>query len=223
MTSEIQEYRGAKVVVRFDGAKCIHSRNCVLGHPRVFVPNAPGAWIQPDAAAAETVVALAEACPSGAITYQRLDGGPAESPPPVNTARIRENGPIAMHAGMRFADGAEALRATLCRCGASKSKPWCDGSHAAAGFVASGEPPTKDTPALAARDGLLQVTPMKDGPLHVKGPLEIVSGTGRTVQRVTECWLCRCGASANKPFCDGTHRRSGFLADGLEPPRKPGA
>ena len=38
--------RGRKVVIHFDGARCIHSRNCVLGHPDVFVPNVEGEWIR---------------------------------------------------------------------------------------------------------------------------------------------------------------------------------
>ncbi|MEQ1506683.1 MAG: CDGSH iron-sulfur domain-containing protein [Myxococcota bacterium] len=42
------------------------------------------------------------------------------------------------------------------------------------------------------------------------GNLELVSGTGRTVGKCTKAALCRCGGSANKPFCDGTHRTIGF-------------
>lgn len=143
-----------------------------------------------------------------------------EAPPAVNVVRVRENGPLAFHAPMNLYGGGSALRATLCRCGASKRKPYCDTSHVAAGFTASGEVPGKDSPALAVRDGPLAVIPVENGPLHVKGNLEVVTGTGRTVQRVTECWLCRCGGSGNKPFCDGTHRKIGFTADGLAPRRK---
>ncbi|TGS50269.1 iron-binding protein, partial [Mesorhizobium sp. M3A.F.Ca.ET.201.01.1.1] len=87
-----------KIAVSFSGKRCIHSRNCVLGNPHVFVPNAPGEWIHPEAASVEQVVALAENCPSGAITYVRKDGGPQENPPVVNTVRLRENGPLAVHA-----------------------------------------------------------------------------------------------------------------------------
>jgi CDGSH-type Zn-finger protein/uncharacterized Fe-S cluster protein YjdI len=214
MTDPVEVVRGERITIRFEAAKCVHSRNCVLGHPAVFVPNAQGAWIHPDAASAETVVALAHNCPSGAITYERHDGGDAESPPPVNTVRVRENGPLAFHAALRIAGEPAALRATLCRCGASKNKPYCDGSHTAAAFTATGEPPTKDTPALAVRNGPVAVTPMANGSLHVVGNIEVVSGTGRTLQKLTECWLCRCGASANKPFCDGSHRKAGFTAAG---------
>jgi CDGSH-type Zn-finger protein/uncharacterized Fe-S cluster protein YjdI len=208
--AKIEEVRGKKVVVRFDAARCVHSRNCVLDRPDVFVPNASGAWIHPDRAEPGQIAALAANCPSGAITYERLDGGPQEAPPKVNTLRIRENGPLALHAPVRIEGAAAGLRLTLCRCGASKNKPYCDGSHAAAGFTASGEPAARDSAALAARDGPLEVTPISNGPLKLAGSLEIVSGTGRTLDRCTEAFLCRCGASADKPYCDGSHKKIGF-------------
>jgi CDGSH-type Zn-finger protein len=105
------------------------------------------------------------------------------------------------------------FRATLCRCGASKNKPFCDGSHAAVPFVASGEPATQPSEALEHRAGKLTVAPTHDGPLAVTGNLEICSGTGRTVTRVTSARLCRCGGSSKKPFCDGTHARIGFRSE----------
>jgi len=40
--------------------------------------------------------------------------------------------------------------------------------------------------------------------------MEIISGTGRVVARMESARLCRCGGSANKPFCDGTHAKIGF-------------
>ena len=210
MSEQVQEYRGEKIVVRFDAEKCIHSRNCVLGRPEVFQANMPGAWIKPDNVSAEEVVAAALACPSGAITYERIDGGVQEAAPPVNVVRIRENGPLAIHAQMRIGDTASHFRATLCRCGASKNKPYCDGSHVAANFQCTGEPPTQPSEALAARNGRLALTPKKDGPLYFSGNLELVSGTGRTINRMQETWLCRCGQSNNKPYCDGTHKKIGF-------------
>ena len=45
------------------------------------------------------------------------------------------------------------------------------------------------------------------------GNLEVVSGTGRTTQRTTKAFLCRCGQSANKPYCDGTHSKVGFKSE----------
>jgi CDGSH-type Zn-finger protein/uncharacterized Fe-S cluster protein YjdI len=212
MSSEVPETRGQNIAVRFDAKKCIHSRHCVLGRPDVFVPNAPGEWIQPDAAPAEEVAAIARACPSGAITYERLDGGPAEALPAVNVVRVRENGPLAFNADVEM-DGEAMTRATLCRCGASKNKPFCDGAHTAKGFLATGEPTLLDSPPLAERGGKLVVKPLRNGPLVVLGNLEICTGTGHTVERTAKIALCRCGASRRKPFCDGTHAQIGFSTE----------
>ncbi|MDX2275407.1 MAG: CDGSH iron-sulfur domain-containing protein [Hyphomonadaceae bacterium] len=78
-------------------------------------------------------------------------------------------------------------------------------------FDASGEPPTGDkTDMLAVRDGPLEVAPQLDGPLMVRGNLEIISGTGRMVARLQAAKLCRCGHSNTKPYCDGKHAMIGF-------------
>ena len=166
---------GKEVTITFDGKRCVHSRNCVLNHPEVFVPNVEGAWIFPDAASAETVLRIGFECPSGAIRVARTDGGPgSEVPPKVNTVRVRENGPLALEAPMIVAGQTGAShRAMLCRCGQSANKPYCDGSHVAAGFVATGEPAVKESAALAVRDGVVEVAPKLNGPLRVSGNLEV--------------------------------------------------
>ena len=209
----IERVRGEKLELTFEAKRCIHSRFCVTWTPQVFLANVKGPWIHPDAMPVEQVVEVAHACPSGAIRYQRVDGGAQEAAPPVNLASVREAGPYAFRAQLQI-DGAPAgFRATLCRCGASKNKPYCDGSHHEVGFSASGEPPTGKTEMLAVRDGVLAIDPQTNGPLRVRGNLEILSGTGRAVARVTSAYLCRCGGSANKPFCDGTHAKIGFRSD----------
>jgi CDGSH-type Zn-finger protein/uncharacterized Fe-S cluster protein YjdI len=192
----VESVEGEHLTLSFDTQRCIHARFCVTGAPKVFLANTPGAWIFPDAMPVDRVVEVAHACPSGAITYRRKDGHGDEAAPPVNLATVREAGPYAM------------------RCGASKNKPYCDGSHHDANFDASGEPATgvagKPTEMLAVRDGALHIEPQPDGPLSVRGNLEVLSGTGRMVCRVTQAKLCRCGGSATKPFCDGTHARIAF-------------
>jgi CDGSH-type Zn-finger protein/uncharacterized Fe-S cluster protein YjdI len=210
MTKDIAEVPGAGITVRFEGQRCIHARSCVLGRPEVFVPNAPGEWIHPDAASSEQVAQVAHNCPSGAITYIRHDGGAQETPPPVNTARVRENGPLAFHAQLEIDGEAGPPRATLCRCGQSSRKPYCDGSHTAASFTATGEPATQPSEPLAQRGGVVKITSAENGPLLVSGNLEIVSGTGHTIDRCVKTALCRCGGSSNKPYCDGTHKSIGF-------------
>ncbi|HUB90820.1 MAG TPA: ferritin-like domain-containing protein [Dyella sp.] len=211
----IEQVEGEKLSLLFDAKRCIHARFCVTGAPKVFLANVQGAWLFPDAMDVERLAEIAHACPSGAIQYRRRDGRPDETAPPVNLAATREAGPYAFRGDLRLSGKPAGFRATLCRCGASKNKPFCDGSHHDAGFTASGEPPTGPaTDALPVRDGPLQIDPQRNGPLCVRGNLEIVSGTGRMVARVTSTYLCRCGHSQNKPFCDGSHARVGFIADG---------
>ena len=204
---------GRDIEIQYHGPRCIHARFCVTGAPTVFLANVQGPWIHPDTMPVERLVDIAHACPSGAIQYRRLDGKEDERAPPVNLTTVREAGPLAVRAELLLSGQPAGYRATLCRCGASKQKPFCDGSHKETGFAASGEPGTQGTAMLPVRDGPLRVDPERNGPLAVSGNLEIISGTGRIVARITAARLCRCGASQNKPFCDGTHARIGFQAD----------
>jgi CDGSH-type Zn-finger protein/uncharacterized Fe-S cluster protein YjdI len=213
MTTET--VRGREVTILFEGKRCIHSRNCVLSHPEVFVPNVKGDWIFPDAAPADEVIRIGQMCPSGAIRVLRNDGRTtSDAPPVVNTVRVRENGPLAIEAELLLRGAPlPGVRATLCRCGQSKNKPFCDGAHTAAGFTATGEPEAKDVPALEVRNGPVDLQPQPNGPLKIAGNLEVVSGTGRTVNKVRQAFFCRCGQSKNKPYCDGSHKVAGFEAE----------
>jgi CDGSH-type Zn-finger protein/uncharacterized Fe-S cluster protein YjdI len=206
----VEVIEGTDLDILYEGHKCIHSRFCVTLAPKVFLANVKGPWIHPDAMATDALVEVAHACVSGAIRYRRKDGHPDEPPPPVNLLSIREAGPYAFRGDIRLGGAPIGYRATLCRCGASKHKPYCDGSHHDVEFTASGEPPTGAADALEARDGPLLVDPQTDGPLQVRGNLEIISGTGRVVARVQKARLCRCGASKTKPFCDNSHVAVGF-------------
>jgi CDGSH-type Zn-finger protein/uncharacterized Fe-S cluster protein YjdI len=208
----VETVEGKKITIIYQGKKCIHTRFCVTGAPKVFLANVQGPWIHPDDMDAEELAAIARECPSGAIRYKRNDGAPEEHAPPVNLARITQNGPYWLRGELTIEGASIGTRATLCRCGLSKNKPYCDGSHHDGHFEASGEPETIEdkTAVLKVRDGALEITPTTDGPLMVRGNLEMISGTGRMVARVTTCRLCRCGHSNTKPFCDGTHAKVGF-------------
>jgi CDGSH-type Zn-finger protein/uncharacterized Fe-S cluster protein YjdI len=206
----VESVNGEKMQLLFEARLCIHSRFCVTGAPKVFLANVQGPWLYPDAMEVASVVEIAHACPSGAIRYKRLDGVHDETAPPVNLASVREAGPYAFRGDLQIDGEAHGFRATLCRCGASKNKPFCDSSHHDVNFTASGEPPSTQTDMLPIRDGVLAIDPEPNGPLAIRGNLEIISGTGRVVSRVTSAHLCRCGGSATKPFCDGTHVRIGF-------------
>ncbi|MDR7271110.1 CDGSH-type Zn-finger protein/uncharacterized Fe-S cluster protein YjdI [Pelomonas saccharophila] len=213
----VEVVQGEKLELRFEAQRCIHARFCVTGAPKVFLANVKGPWLHPDAMHVERLVDIAHACPSGAIQYRRKDGEADEAPPPVNLLSVRESGPYAIRGALSLRGQSIGTRATLCRCGASKNKPFCDGSHHDIHFAATGEPETgmlglsTDMPAI--RDGAIAIEPEPNGPLQLRGNLEVLSGTGRMVCRVAQARLCRCGGSQTKPFCDGTHARNGFVAD----------
>lgn len=60
------------------------------------------------------------------------------------------------------------------------------------------------------------VRPIDNGPLQLEGQVRVVdqAGTAYELEGQDPVFLCRCGGSANKPFCDGSHLALGFVADG---------
>ncbi len=135
-------YLGANIEVSFDLDQCIHIGECLRRLPATFALHRRP-WVLPDADAADDVSATIERCPSGALQYRRLDGGPDERGPDPATVTPLRNGPLLVRGRIeaRREDGTVELmpRATLCRCGASASKPFCDNSHLRIGFRAPGE------------------------------------------------------------------------------------
>jgi CDGSH-type Zn-finger protein len=51
---------------------------------------------------------------------------------------------------------------------------------------------------------------LKNGPLQVSGDFKLLSMGGKVIESRNPIFLCRCGGSKNKPFCDGSHRRVGL-------------
>ena len=133
-------YTSAAINVTFEGRLCVHAAECLRGLPQVFdLDSRP--WISPDAATADDVAKVVERCPSGALQYERLDGGTQEQPPDQPVVFPIPNGPLAVHGdvpvinaeGQRLSEG---FRHTLCRCGGSSNKPFCDNTHRRIGFQA---------------------------------------------------------------------------------------
>lgn len=208
--SDIQRYAGKDITIIFERKRCIHSANCVNGLPGVFMADRSGPWIEPNAASAEEIAALIGTCPSGALRYARSDGGGEEPRPAANVMRVLPDGPLQLHADFCINNRRDAsYRATLCRCGASKNKPYCDNSHLETGFNDPGIGSAID-PESPGRRGALNLTPLTNGPLLVVGPLTIIDARGAIIYRQGDTALCRCGHSGNKPFCDGSHNRVGF-------------
>lgn len=133
----------------------------------------------------------------------------------MNRIIISADGPLHFTGELEMtgADGTvntQLKEAWLCRCGASQNKPHCDGSHHAAQFQDAGQLSVGELGPVRA--GAVRMSPRPDGPLKCQGPLEVCDARERAVWRGSETALCRCGASARKPFCDGTHRSIGFKA-----------
>jgi uncharacterized Fe-S cluster protein YjdI/CDGSH-type Zn-finger protein len=134
-------YRGSNIEVSFDLDICIHIGECLRGERSVFkLDRRP--WVLPDAGEADAVAQVVELCPSGALQYQRLDGKPQENPPETTTMTPMRDGPLLVNGRVevKHEDGTvEVLpRATLCRCGQSQHKPFCDNQHLATHFRAPG-------------------------------------------------------------------------------------
>jgi CDGSH-type Zn-finger protein len=103
----------------------------------------------------------------------------------------------------------ELQTAVLCRCGHSADKPFCDGAHVRIAFADPAKLQTEGA-AVSLSAGRLTITPLPSGPNRCDGPLIVQDIEGREWSATTTL-LCRCGGSRRKPFCDGTHKRNGFV------------
>lgn len=134
----LKEYRSDRIVVRWEPRFCIHSGRCTAALPAVFDRDARP-WIAPRNADPDQIAAVVARCPSGALHYERSDGGPAEHVPEAVTVEPQPNGPLYVSGRVQVTDAAgnmlrEDVRVALCRCGESKNKPFCDMSHEDVGF-----------------------------------------------------------------------------------------
>ncbi len=147
----------------------------------------------------------------------------------------RENGPLVISGEFVIQDAQGKLfglagrkRISLCRCGASENKPFCDGGHNRIGYRSSVEarslPPRSAAPASTG--GATEIKCRDDGPLRVVGNVALRDSQGREFDLGgrTNFVLCRCGHTQDAPFCDGSHRAAGFrstvAARELPPPKK---
>lgn len=211
-------YSGQEIDVHWDRRLCIHIGECGGAAGPLFEAGRDP-WCQPDLVSREAVREVCERCPSGALTYTDKTGtGAAEQPAAENTAQVVYNGPVYLTGDLHYDPPAPtdlpgvAHRVALCRCGASQNKPFCDNSHLQAGFEDYGAV-GETGPGLTATGGPLTVKVIPNGPLMIEGNLTIRAASGRVAWHGEKTWLCRCGGSKKRPFCDGTHRTIGFRPD----------
>lgn len=214
MSEDIVDYPGKEINVKWDGRLCIHIGECGRARGDLFVGGRQP-WCQPDVSTREEVIQVVERCPTGALTYEDSRGA-TEQPSDENRVMVVYNGPLYFSGDLDIEDRPGDMpgvtrRAALCRCGASNNKPFCDNSHEEAGFKDFGAVGDSGEP-LSERSGTLRITPAPDGPLVISGNLTIYAASGRKAWQGRKCALCRCGASNNKPFCDGSHTSAGFEA-----------
>ena len=129
---------------------------------------------------------------------------------------LRIDGParVVDEDGVLLAHGT-ALR--LCRCAGSAAFPHCDDAHARCGFRGGEAAERGDLdrayrsrsgrPEAAVPSGELLVEAREPGPYLVRGAMVVTTDDGRVLGSGARAKLCRCGRSADKPFCDGSHRR----------------
>ena len=126
------DYRGKDITIHDNRGICAHAGVCTDGLPAVFrLKKEP--WIDPDGAPSDEIIATVKRCPSGALGYSIGDvAQPDQGLEPGIT--VAEDGPYVVTGrldleGEERPEGASTEQCSLCRCGASKNKPFCDGSH----------------------------------------------------------------------------------------------
>lgn len=132
----LQTYATDAITVTFDPTRCIHAAECIRAAPAVF-DSRRRRWIKPELGDPELIATAVHRCPTGALSYS-LPNASAEAADASSILPARD-GPLYLRGEIRveMEDGrviAEGLRMALCRCGATKNAPFCDGSHREAGF-----------------------------------------------------------------------------------------
>jgi glutamate synthase domain-containing protein 2/CDGSH-type Zn-finger protein len=130
-------YAGRRILIFDNRGICSHAGHCTDNLKSVFRAGVEP-WIDPDGAELERVIEVIRLCPSGALSYA-VDGvehRDQDRPPAI---RVTLHGPYRLQGGVELSgvgdlDGASREHRTLCRCGHSKNKPFCDGSHWHADF-----------------------------------------------------------------------------------------
>lgn len=144
MSKRLQVYEAEGLVVTFDPSVCVHSAVCLRTLPAVFDVR-ERRWVRLENADADTVAAAVAQCPSGALQAVRLGRGregaaPAADPAaaPAVTIGVKANGPLLVRGPVRIIKEDETVvvkqSCSLCRCGATGTAPFCDGSHNRIGF-----------------------------------------------------------------------------------------
>jgi CDGSH-type Zn-finger protein len=125
-------YTGKTITIHDNRGICAHAGRCTDNLASVFkLKQEP--WIDPDGATADEIIATIKKCPSGALSYS-IEGKEHRDQDREPMVTVTKNGPYALTGGVEVlgqerSEGASTEHCTLCRCGGSKNKPFCDGTH----------------------------------------------------------------------------------------------
>lgn len=136
-----KEYNTEGITVIWKPKKCIHSEVCVKTLPDVYKPKEKP-WIVPGNTSVSALKSQIDLCPSGALSYRLAEGIQEQNKSNKHMSKkveVLPNGPLMVHGELEItlANGSKETKSkptAFCRCGASGNKPYCDGSHRAAGF-----------------------------------------------------------------------------------------
>ncbi|MGM0435776.1 MAG: glutamate synthase-related protein [Bacillota bacterium] len=133
-------YKGKTITIHDDRGICSHAGYCTGELPKVFkMGEAP--WIDPDQASKDDIISTIRKCPSGALSYE-VDGKRFTAYSDEAEVNLTEDGPYRVRGFIDLVsdDTPESKEHfALCRCGQSKNKPFCDGSHWYEGFKDPGK------------------------------------------------------------------------------------
>jgi len=127
-----ESYQGEKIMIHDNRGICAHAGRCTDGLPSVFrLRQEP--FVAPNEATRDEIIETVIKCPSGALSYS-IDGVEYHGQEGDPAIFIAPNGPYVVTGspdlvGTPCGEGASTARLTLCRCGGSKNKPFCDGTH----------------------------------------------------------------------------------------------
>ena len=130
----LQVYEGKEINITFNRSICAGAANCVHDFSNIYSSQSSEDWISPDKGSIDEVINSIKSCPSGALSYT-LNKEQKKESYEEQTIHIIKNGPLSVKGNIKleaieFSTNANVQKYTLCRCGASKNKPFCDYSHA---------------------------------------------------------------------------------------------
>jgi CDGSH-type Zn-finger protein len=185
----------------------------VSGDAFVAYMNEPAERVgPPESAQQENLTTTARALDRWFKERQKNQGAPRLLDVP-NETLVTNGGPLQVTGNITLVleDGTVqyANHLTLCRCGSSNAKPTCDGQHLEREFLNPGRISEASEIPASSRPSKITLSCIKDGPITFRGRLRLHNEFGQECVKMRGS-LCRCGHSASKPFCDGSHERVGF-------------